>query len=73
MIYVICHYVSSYVKLNGLAVVVQSALGTGGPKVTGGAQQNVRNWDTGLCGCCDDMGVCKFILSSISIDFMLNI
>ena len=31
-----------------------------------GAPQNIRDWDTGLFGCMEDMGGCKFILNIIS-------
>ena len=24
-----------------------------------GQPQNVRNWDTGVCGCCESIGDCK--------------
>ena len=26
----------------------------------GGQQQNIRDWSTGLCGCCEDIGGCCY-------------
>jgi len=41
-------------------VVVNNNQATGPGNLPGGAPQNYRDWDTGLCGCCEDIGSCCF-------------
>lgn len=39
-----------------------------------GQPQNIRDWSTGICGCCEDIGTCKYrCLSSLSRYYSYNV